>query len=463
VSFLTDFVEMARRRKLFPHEQNRLVVACSGGPDSLFLLYLLWSCRSELGLELAVLTCDHGLRPEGRQETHEVRQQAWTLGIPCQVRHLNVPEHQQEGESLEMAARRLRRQAYIQTAVDFRAHQVALGHHKLDQAETILLKLSRGTGTRGAGGMDWISPLTEDVDLVRPLLDISPGEIHAWLERWGIHPLEDESNYSDRFLRNRMRHEILPALEDRINPEVIQHLADFSEQQRKLEAWVSSEARERGRSCIQDDELHLEPWRFLPEVLRERVLMGWLQDQGLDMSTVTQKHLRQLLDAFRHPVSYARRWHVGGLAIQVDQDILSQDEHLPPPMPKLLPLQGELLWESLHRPVRISPADSVDMEMSAYKDFQGPLTAFVRPPQTGTPLHVRPPEPGDRYSPLGLDGSVKLSDLFINGHLPAKYRPVWPVVVCGDEIVWVPGFRVANAWRVEQTPCLQITLSTSEG
>jgi tRNA(Ile)-lysidine synthase len=339
---------------------------------------------------------------------------------------------------------------------------VALGHHQLDQAETVLLKLSRGTGPRGAGGMDWTAPLTDDVALVRPLLEYTPEEIRIWLERWGIHAVEDESNRSDRFLRNRMRHEVLPLLEERINPGVVQHLADFSEQQRKLEAWVSAEARQRGRGCVVDDELHLEPWRFLPEVLRERVLMGWLQDQGADLSLVSQKHLHHLMESFQAPVSYARRWHVGGLAVQVDQDILTQDEHLVPPSAQVLPLQGELVWESLHRPVRISPADAVDMDASAYKDFQGPLTAFVRPPKKGTPLEIRPPEPGDRYSPLGLDGSVKLSDLFINQHLPAKYRPVWPVVVCGDEIVWVPGFRVANAWRVEETPCLKITLSTPE-
>jgi tRNA(Ile)-lysidine synthetase-like protein len=112
--------------------------------------------------------------------------------------------------------------------------------------------------------------------------------------------------------------------------------------------------------------------------------------------------------------------------------------------------------------MRVTSADCVDMAVSDYRDFQGPLTAFVRPPGEGKQFKIRSPRPGDRYSPLGLKGSVKLSDLFINGHLPAKYRPVWPVVVCGDDIVWVPGFRVADAWRVDRTPCLKLTLSTPE-
>jgi tRNA(Ile)-lysidine synthase len=458
VSFIDDFVEMTRERGLFPHPRNRLVLACSGGADSLFLMYLLWSCRDVLGLELSVLTCDHGLRPESRQETHEVQQKAWSLGLPCQVRYLNVPEHQYPNESLEMAARRLRRMAYVQAAVDFGAQQVALGHHMNDQAETVFLKLSRGTGPRGAGGMDWLSPLNEDVDLVRPLLGYPKETILEWVQRWGIEPCEDSSNSSNRFLRNRVRNEVIPVLEDRINPGVVQHVYEFTEQQRKLEAWVASEARERGRSCLVDDELLLEPWRFLPEVLRERVLMGWLQEQGADLSEISQKQFSKLVNAFMEIVPYARRWHAGGLAIRVDQDVLSQDEHLEPPQSKMLPLQGELFWESLHRPIQVSPADCVDMAASAFHDFQGPLTAFVRPPQDGDSFQIRPPQPGDRYSPLGLDGSVKLSDLFINQHLPAKYRPVWPVVVCGEDIVWVPGFRVADQWRVEKTPCIKMTL-----
>lgn len=462
MSFLSDFCDLARERQLFPRERNRVVVACSGGADSLFLLYLLWSCRETLGLELSVLTCDHGLRRESAEEVREVQQRAWSLGLPCRVRWLEVSERRARNESLEMAARRLRRTAYVQTAVEFGARQVALGHHRRDQAETILLKLARGTGPRGAAGMAWTAPLNGDVQVVRPLLAHAPMDIREGLKRWGVTPLEDASNQSDRFLRNRVRHEVLPLLEERVNPGVTEHLCAFAEQQRKLEDWVTLEARERGNCCVVDDELHLEPWRFLPEVLRERVLLGWLQDQGADVHGLGRHVFLRLLRDLEPSVAYARRWRIAGLPIRVDQDILTQDEHLVPPEPRILPLQGELEWESLHRAMRVDAADCVDMTASDFRDFQGPLTAFVRPPGEGRTLTIRSPKPGDRYSPLGLQGSVKLSDLFINGHLPAKYRPVWPVVVCGDEIVWVPGFRIADPWRVDRTPCLKLTL-TSRG
>ncbi|MDA3874770.1 MAG: tRNA(Ile)-lysidine synthetase, partial [Kiritimatiellae bacterium] len=113
MSVLETFIELALEKTLFPLKRNRVVVACSGGVDSLFLLYLLWGCREELGLDLCVLTCDHGLRPESREEVLEVRQRAWSLGLPCTVRELEAPHHREGRESTEMTARRLRRQVYL--------------------------------------------------------------------------------------------------------------------------------------------------------------------------------------------------------------------------------------------------------------------------------------------------------------------------------------------------------------
>jgi len=460
MSFLADFMDLVRSKALFPNEKNRVVVACSGGGDSLFLLYLLWSLREELGLELSVLTCDHGLRPESAQEAHEVRQRAWTLGLPCQLHELEVPFNQESHESVEMAARRLRRKAYAETAADFQADRVALGHHLDDQAETLLMKLARGTGPRGAGGMDWVSPLNTSVYLVRPLLAIPRSDIEARLSSWGVKPIEDPSNSEPEYQRNRMRHEILPLLKKRINPAVVRHLGEFAEQQRKLEAWVSHEANERAKNCVGTSGLHLEPWRFLPEILQERVLMGWLQNQGADLSIVRSVQIQDLLVELNREVSHSRRWEVGGFWIRVDQNVLSPDNLTQVPETQRLSWPGKIWWEPLKRPLHISSAKHVDFKASEFHDFNRTLTAFMKRPPEGQPLTLRPPRPGDYYQPLGMKGRTKLSDLFINQHLPAKVRPVWPVILCGNEIVWVPGFRVADKWRAGKDECLKLELAT---
>lgn len=459
MSFLDTFVEIAEKKELFPRVKNRVVVACSGGTDSLFLLFLLWTCRERLGLELSVITCDHGLRNESGIEAHEVRQRAWTMGLPCQLHALDVPRNQYRDESIEMAARRLRRKAYTQSAEDFGADSVALGHHLNDQAETVLLKLSRGTGPRGAGGMDWVSSLSGNFSLIRPLLGFTRAEIEHQLKSWGLSAIEDPSNADDDFLRNRVRHEVLPLLTERINAGTVKHFAAFAERQRKLEAWVSHEALERGRTCLVDGMLSLEPWRFLPEVLQERVLMGWLQEMGADTRAFGQSALLELLEDLNRQVPHSRRWKIGGLEIRVDQDVLSVDDVFEVPPLKTLKWPGEVMWEPLHRPLQISAARQVDFGASKVSNFQETLTAFMKKPERGEVLSLRAPLPGDRYQPLGMKGRSKLSDLFINHHLPAKIRPVWPVVVCGKEIVWVPGFRVADNWRANDGSCLKLELT----
>ncbi|MDF3128050.1 tRNA lysidine(34) synthetase TilS [Kiritimatiellaeota bacterium B1221] len=456
MSFADSFIALARRRSLFPHETNRVVVACSGGPDSLFLLYLLWAVREALQLELSVLTCDHGIRSEGMQEAHEVRQRAWTLGLPCQLHELDVPRHQRADESVEMAARRLRRKAYAETAADFGADFVALGHHMDDQAETILLKLARGTGPRGAGGMDWVTPLNQSVSLLRPLLWLSRAAIEEKIDAWGLKAIQDPSNAEPEYLRNRMRHEVLPLMCDRINPATVKHLAEFAEQQRKLEAWVSQEARLRGKGCVVGETLHLEPWRFLPEILQERILLGWLRERGSDLVTLGASQIRGLITDLNRKVTHARCWEVGTISIRADQDILSLNDMLAVPALQTLAWPGKVMWEPLHRPLNVSSADKVDLKASSVHDFTHTLTAFMKKPPPGEALTLRSPRPGDQYQPLGMKGRAKLSDLFINRHLPAKVRPVWPVVLCGNEIVWVPGFRVADQWRADQAECLKL-------
>jgi tRNA(Ile)-lysidine synthase len=460
VSFLSDFIGEARARALFPHSHNPVVVACSGGLDSLFLLHLLWASREPLGLDLSVLTCDHGLRPESAEEVHEVRHLAWCLGLPCQVRRLRMTENRRPGESVEMTARRLRRQAYREAAEDFGADAVALGHHLDDQAETLLLRLCRGTGTRGAAGMEWIAPLGGGVRLLRPLLGMRRMEIARQADAWGLKALEDPSNRNRAHHRNRVRHEVIPLLERRLNPEAVRHLAEFMAQLRKLDDWAAAEARTVGPDCLEGEGLRLTPWRGLPEVLRERLLWGWLTARGAEVGDIHRSAFTQWISELHQPVPHARRWRVGGLWVRVDGEVLTVDTA--PSVAEVLTLSAdcELEWSPLGRRIRAEWVRERNDPASGRRNWRGELTAHIRLPAPGEELQVRSPRRGDRYRPLGLAGSVKLSDLFINQRIPARLRPRWPVFVCGDAIVWVPGGQVAADWKVGEAPCLALRLLT---
>lgn len=453
------FVEGVLERELFTEERNRVVIACSGGPDSLFLLYLLWTCREALNLDLSVLTCDHGLRDSSAAEVLDVKQRAWSLGLPCASRSLHVPENLLPGESVEMAARRLRREAYAEVADAFGADQVALGHHMDDQAETVLLRLTRGTGTRGAGGIKERTPLNDRVELIRPLLAYRRWDIEETLEVWGLNAFEDPSNFSRDHTRNMMRLDVIPALEE-LNPGVVHHLGAFAEEQQRLEAWVSQEAAERGKACLEGEALRLEPWRFLPEVLQERVLFGWFRKRGGQPEDVTRATWLALRHALQQATTTSRRWTLGGVTLLAEQDVLTVGVPTPD-APQLIPVDAMTLQcPSIGRELYVEPVVELDFKAANQHALDGPLTAYVQMPKHG--FELRTIHPGERYRQQGMKGRTKVSDLMINAKIPARLRAVWPVIASGDEIVWIPGLRVADSWQVTKFPCLRLTLEAGQ-
>ena len=193
---------------MFP-PSSHVLVACSGGGDSMCLLTLLWNLRHTLGITLSAAHFNHQLRPEATEEAEFVHNWCAKLGIPCVIGSEAVAEKAaQTGRSLEDTARELRYAFLERTRHDLAAHRIATAHHAQDNSETLLLHLIRGSGLRGLGG---IPPVRGNI--VRPLLTAQRWEIHSYLTRHHIPYVEDASNQDIRYTRNFIRHEILPLLE----------------------------------------------------------------------------------------------------------------------------------------------------------------------------------------------------------------------------------------------------------
>ncbi len=204
---------------------KRVVVACSGGPDSQVLLHALWSLRDHHGCELIAATVDHGLRPEASSEAALVRELAEELAIAF----VGLPVVVSPGASLQARAREARYAALLACAAGQAAERVAVGHTLDDQAETVLARLLRGAGLEGLRG---IAPKRAD-GVVRPLLDVRRAEVLAYAEQVGLRFAQDPSNRDARFLRARVRHTLLPLLEQE-NPRLSEHLANLAEDVRDV-------------------------------------------------------------------------------------------------------------------------------------------------------------------------------------------------------------------------------------
>ena len=258
-------------------EGSRLVVAVSGGPDSMALLHLFAAVRERLDLALWVVWVDHGLRPrETPEEERLVRAAAQRMGLPFIACQVEASVHAAEKHlSLEHAARELRYQALREHCRRCSAACIAVAHTADDQAEEILLRMLRGSGRKGVAGMRMRSR-----DLIRPLLTIAKVELLDWLEEQGISYALDSSNNDLKFLRNRVRHQLLPFLEKHFDAGIRKALcktADSLAADEELLAALTEQAMsEVIRSPEEDDtstlDLMRKPFCALPEALQRRVI-----------------------------------------------------------------------------------------------------------------------------------------------------------------------------------------------
>ena len=193
---------------------RRITAAVSGGADSVALLHALWARREKEDIFLTAAHVDHGLRPTAARDAEFVKDLCQTLNVPCDVRKVALT-----GKS-EDAARAARYEALFEACAQADTQGLALAHHRRDQAETVLLHLFRGSGSGGLGGMREVSsrsrPQEEQLLLWRPMLTLSPDTIRQALTQRGIPWQEDETNAGDAYLRNYIRHQVLPTVEARV-------------------------------------------------------------------------------------------------------------------------------------------------------------------------------------------------------------------------------------------------------
>ncbi len=217
---------------------ERVLVGVSGGADSVTLLHMLASWRELLALSLCAVHVDHQLRPESARDAAWVRQLAARLQIPLIVERRDVQARCREhGWSLEDGARRVRYQCFASAAAQHSAHVLALAHTADDQAETVLMRLLRGSGLTGLSGIPMTRPL-ERVRVVRPLLSVWRQELLAYLRHHELSYRDDASNEDVRFTRNRIRHQLLPLLERDYNPQTKSVLVQLAEQCRDDSAYL---------------------------------------------------------------------------------------------------------------------------------------------------------------------------------------------------------------------------------
>lgn len=411
-----------------------VVVGVSGGADSVCLLDVLAHWRP--ALQLHVVHVHHGLRPQAHAEADQVRALADCYGLPFHLRQVHLAAH---APGLEERARHARYAALAQVAHTVGARTVAVAHTQNDQAETVLLHLLRGSGLAGLGGMATESTFpTGDpaLRLVRPLLAVARSAVEAYCAAANLPFVVDASNADPAFARNRVRHHLLPELAT-YNPQAISHLArlaDLAAAEHTLaERWAANLAERHFTRTPHHVRLARAGWPGLAPAEQVALLRAAIQHLHPTPNTLTFEPVVQAVRFARHAHPGQTCGLLAGLVLEVTYDafIIRPSQAGPAITHPQVTATGALAegWR-----LEVGPAENHP---------PGAWCAHVQAASLTAPLSVRAPRRGERVWVVGLPGPAKLSDLLANHKIPQPARARWPLVVCGEAVVWIPGVRVA--------------------
>jgi tRNA(Ile)-lysidine synthase len=439
---------------------SRWIVAVSGGADSLALLHILYTLQNTLGCRLHVATLDHGLRGDaGAADATFVVQLAEAWGVPVtvgKVDTLTLAKRKQIG--VEAAARIARYNFLAEVADRVGAEGVAIGHHAGDQAETVLMHILRGAGLNGLGGMSLKSPMPghPHLVLIRPLLWSTRAEIETYCRERKLTPREDATNADTSFLRNYLRHKILPHLAN-LNPNIERLLGQLADIAQVEDDYLNHQLRQVTQSDavrvgIKRITIRREVFRSLHPALARRVVRWGTAQINPHLENLDYAHILDAVEIGREGGQGAIALLADGLRLRVDYEMLLI-EHESEPMPEwddvLLPQDSEFILTVPGQTV--VPGSEWILNADESNDDSSVHAGRLAIPE-GAAVCLRTRREGDRFAPLGMDGHAqKLNRWMINRKIPVYLRGRIPIIDVDGEIaaIYVNGvWFVADKYAV---------------
>jgi tRNA(Ile)-lysidine synthase len=431
-----------------------LLVAASGGADSTALLHSIYRLKTRLGLHrLTVVHFDHRLRGEDSSEDARfVQGIAERLGLECLMGSEDVLRHQRSHRvSLEMAARACRHQFFQDAMAGCGADALATGHTANDQAEEVLLRLFRGTGPSGLAGM---RP-KERRGIIRPLLFVTRREVLDYLHSHGLPFREDPSNFQAICRRNVLRREVMPLLEKHFHPAVVRTLCRGAELSRDEEAYWGVLVEERWDEVCQARtpsvvHLRLAPLGDLDTALQRRVLRHAIALLKGNLQRIEACHIDAALRLAFHSTSGKSFQLPERIGVSKEGSLLVVSRDMGPgrtfDAPQIV-VSKPGVYGFGDRVLRFSLVDRAALQEVA-DHSRSPLCACLDAAKVAWPLFLRHWQPGDRFQPLGLRGTKKLQDFFVDSKIPRSMRQEIIIVCDTEKICWIVGHRLDERAKV---------------
>lgn len=430
---------------------DKIVLGLSGGPDSVCLLHILNRLKEVLDIEVYAAHLNHQIRGmEAQKDALYVSQLCESLGITFFVKSINVPQYCKENKlSLEEGARKLRYEMFFEIKEKLNANKIAIAHNMNDQAETVLMRMMRGTGLQGLKGIDYI----RDEVIIRPILDIERSEIEAYCEKYELNPRIDATNLESIYTRNKIRLELIPYMKENFNSNVTESIVRMSNSLKSDNDFIEEEAFKKFKEVAFIDgdnlEIKLDKYIKLHKSLKTRIIRHSIKYVLGDTNFIDQKHIEEIIELESQNKIDKKIVLPRGLFVYRQKN-------------KLLFTTKEIVFEEIefsHKVpkngmVKISEANMIieteTMSINRYKSLKKDKSSkWFDCNKIEGGIIVRSRKPGDKIK-LSM-GSKKLKELFIDLKIPKEERDKIPVVQDDNGILCVGNFRNSEAYKIDET------------
>lgn len=433
-------------------EGDHVIAGVSGGPDSVYLLFLLLEYQKQETFSISVVHVEHGIRgEESREDAEFVRRLCAEQGIPFFLFEVDAQKEAREKKiSTEEAGRILRYRAFEEVCERCGGDKIAVAHNEEDQAETILWNLARGSGLAGLCG---IHPVRGNI--IRPLLTTSRSEIEEWLVQHQIEARHDRTNMEAIYTRNKIRLKILPQMKSEINAQTARHIAQAAGKVQKAEAFLQRMTDQAEERCVEKGsgmvKIKMADFENLDEILKEYLLRRSLEYLSCGLKDVTQRHVEALLEIAGG--SEARQTNLPG-------GVIGKKEH------GFLVLytkcvesekakeEKRQIWREIHVPeVVFLEKETIEFTLEEAKSQIIPEKSYTKWIDYDTikdKLILRNRLPGDYLVVNQSGGRKKLKDYLIDMKIPREQRDSILLLADGPHILWVVGFRISEACKVKE-------------
>ena len=430
---------------------DNILVALSGGPDSVCLLHILARLRSEFNLRLGAIHINHLLRgEEAIEDENYTKELCRFLDVENYVERIDIATiAAKEGQSIELAGREERYKAFNKIKEKFSYNKIAVAHNSNDQAETILMRLMRGSGLEGLTG---IKAKRED-GIIRPILCLNRNQIEAYCDEYKLEPRIDKSNYEKIYNRNKVRLDILPYMKENFNEDIIDTLNRMSLLLQKDNEYLEEVAAMAYKKYCKEENDKIIVSRELfeneKEAITTRILKRSFKNISNSYKNFEMKHIVDIIELSK--LGTNKELHLtNGIVVQnIYGDIIFKQRKNKEDNIKLNEVY--IKKEDFFNKIEFSKYE-IELQIISKKNniefSNNDLIKFFDYDKIEEGIIIRNRKDGDKMVPIGMKGTKKLKDIFINSKIPKEIRDIIPIVCFDEKIAWVVGVKVSEQFKV---------------